>query len=693
MMEVEERIKELIREGDTTKEIAEKIQKGANWIKEQKKELRKEGFITEEDIQIGKIARKKRSLEENPIAQKIFALKRDGIPTVVIATTPEIEAMTTYSTVYKYVREGIKLGIIKEDDNEAEKENKEKEKLKARKRKLEENPIAQEIFELKRQGISTYKITEIPEIKKKAKYSTVFRYVKDGFKLGIIKKDEVEKAEERRKQEEADAAKRNAEILKQQENDKKSQIQNIDEQQLLRFLILGYDVIRIQSKMQINDINEVEEVIDKLVQEGKITKQQINEYIEKRQKEEIEKVFEGLKAGKSQRNIAKDIDSTFSRVRTYIKKIKAEKNITDEDILRWKNEQENSIYKREQAVKEGLKRDLSKNEIIKSYLEQQLNERYVRRTRAKLLGDEDIKAEIEKARKELKIKQLNEIKRSIHSNVKLDIKENAENSEKIREYINLFYEIYGNEKITKSELLFLKQALFKIPIDENDIIQFAKLCMSNDEYMEAKMFVASRNEMPEANISKESENILKKLEATLIKTNKIQQASQIINRGNSNTEIVSSVTGLSKDEVNILKIKLSGKPARFLGIEGREKVIDLLLKDKDSYDIRKKAAITDFEMEDIEDQVRYRRIKANERNVETQIKQDSIIRIIVMLTKLGKKPKVIAKMLKTDKNEIDENEVNEKIEKALQVGLIKEDETQGIDLLGHQELKSKQRQI
>ena len=217
--------------------------------------------------------------------------------------------------------------------------------------------------------------------------------------------------------------------------------------------------------------------------------------------------------------------------------------------------------------------------------------------------------------------------------------------------------------------------------------------MANGEYMEAKMFVASRNEMPEANISKESENILKKLEATLIKTNKIQQASQIINRGNSNTEIVSSVTGLSKDEVNILKIKLSGKPARFLGIEGREKVIDLLLKDKDSYDIRKKAAITDFEMEDIEDQVRYRRIKANERNVETQIKQDSIIRIIVMLTKLGKKPKVLAKMLKTDKNEIDENEVNEKIEKALQVGLIKEDETQGIDLLGHQELKSKQRQI
>ena len=69
-------------------------------------------------------------------------------------------------------------------------------------------------------------------------------------------------------------------------------------------------------------------------------------------------------------------------------------------------------------------------------------------------------------------------------------------------------------------------------------------------------------------------------------------------------------------------------------------------------------------------------------------KQDSIIRIIVLLKKLGKKTESIAKTL-----EMEPEEVEEKIKIALSVGLIKPTELQGIQLMNYQALNPEQIQI
>ena len=130
--------------------------------------------------------------------------------------------------------------------------------------------------------------------------------------------------------------------------------------------------------------------------------------------------------------------------------------------------------------------------------------------------------------------------------------------------------------------------------------------------------------------------------------------------------------------ISIIKMKLEKKRVKMLPISRREIAISELLKGKNSIYIQNMLNISDLEMIDIENQSKYRQILPEKRDFEAQIKQDSVTRVVVLVTKLGKKPEIIAKALNL-KLEV----VEECLKNALKVGLIKDNELQGIDLLDY----------
>ena len=735
MVKNKEEILKLIEEGYSLKKISEILKENYRKILEQKDELMQEGLLTDEDIRRGKDNKKLRELQTNPIIQGILKYKRQGISDSAISKMPNIKMSQT--DVSKYVKECIRFGLITEKEIEEARNKKEK-------KDKDENTDRKIILE----GLKLGKThTEI------AKDTTVgYQQVKN-IKLQLIEEGLIT-------QEEIDIARENAEKIKAQEKENKIRISEeiiIDEEKLLSYLILGYDTKAIEEKMQIYDIKKFKKAVGKLIDEQLITEQEIKEYQERKAKDDKEKVLEGLKKGMSQREIAKIIDTSLGRTQTYIKNIMKEEEISEDDILHWKEEKDTSIEKRKAVVLEGLKEGLSRIEIAEKYPKQELKTTDVKKCRNILIEEgiiteeeikkyrelkkqkemekeheltenekrvlrylkrgykaveiaelmeksicyiyvmiskikksgEITKEEIDEAREKRKVEELKKIKEKekrerikklerlrneISIEVRLGRKASNEKKEKIRNYIELCFEIHEEEKISKLELLFLKEAIKRIPTDEKDIIRFVKHCISIGEYEEAFNIVANRHEIKELTISKQKEESFKKLEVTLDRASKIKQAIQIIKRGNANIEVISDVTGLSKEEVGILQIKVLRKPIKILNIPQREQAINALKK-RDPDILQEELGITDFEMEDIKDQFKYRRVK-EKLDFETQIKQDSKIRIMVLFTKLGKSPENIAKMFKTESSTVEKC-----LESALKAGLVKKNELKGINPL------------
>lgn len=749
MTETEKRIIELLKDGYSLKKICEKLQKNYKEIRQKKKELIEEGFLTEEDIRKGKEDKKRRELQANPKVQTILKNKRKGLSDVAISKMGVIDM--NQSQVSSYVRDCVKLGLITSKEIEKAKEEKEK-------KDKDNNPNRKRVLEGLRLGELD---TEI------AKYTTVgYQQVKN-IRLSLIEEGFIT-------QEEIDSARQKAEISKKQQKQEENKANEvIDKEQVLAYLILGYDTYTIRMKMKIADIKEYRKVVQKLKQEKRITEQEIKEYRERKEKADKERVLEGLKEGMSQREIAESIDASLERTQTYIKKIKQEQGISDEDILRWKDEQKTSLKKRKEVVLEGLREGLSRTEIIQKYPEQELEstdvkycrnmlikegvitqeeivkyrklrqqeknqnkteltdsekliQKYLKKgyeakeiadltersvsgifgiiSRIKKKGkitDEEIKqARMQRKEQEQedrikqqqreKLQKFNRLKREIDSEVRLGKKVSAEKEGKIREYIDLCHEIYKKEKITNMELSFLKQAMNKIPINEEDIIKFAKRCVNIEEYKEALIMVRKREQLTIKKGSKVEKQTLINLENSLVKACKVQKAIQLMRKGNSYTDVISSETGLSKDEVDILKIKLSTKPFKLFSVSGRERILEELLKHKDSCMLQKKLGISDFEMRDIEEQFEYRKIKKKKKEVdsETQVKQDSEIRIAVLCTKLGRKPETIARILK-----LEDEVIEEYLKQALEYKLIKTNELQGINPLEYQVPKFEQLEL
>ena len=106
-------------------------------------------------------------------------------------------------------------------------------------------------------------------------------------------------------------------------------------------------------------------------------------------------------------------------------------------------------------------------------------------------------------------------------------------------------------------------------------------------------------------------------------------------------------------------------------MQKREEVIKLLNRDKSAKMLQEKYEISDLEIDDIQDQIQYRRKR--KKDEETQIKQDSKIRIEVLCLKLGLNQEQIRESL-----QLQDGELEVDTQKAVQYGLIKPKELNGI---------------
>jgi flagellar motility protein MotE (MotC chaperone) len=201
-------------------------------------------------------------------------------------------------------------------------------------------------------------------------------------------------------------------------------------------------------------------------------------------------------------------------------------------------------------------------------------------------------------------------------------------------------------------------------------------------------FVRLVQEEQTRNFSESRRQKVKKLEEVLSKANKVQQALQTIKKGNTNTEVLSNVTGLSKDEINVLKIRITRKPIRIAGPIKRRKILDVLITDKDPAKIQKELEINDFEMDDMKEQMfeykqqkkKYKKATSEQekQEIQEQIEKNTRTRVVVLYTKIGKKPEFIAKVLKKQPEEIQED-----LAYAIEKGIILEEQLQGIDPLNY----------
>lgn len=726
-MEIKEKIIELRKEGYYAKEISEMLQIDyRKVVLEKEKRIIEQGLLTEEDINEGKKKRRRRKLESNPLAMKVFELKKQGFTDSEIARMPTIEIVQ--ATVSKYVREGISLGIIDEDEISIA-------RIERKKLEKEQNPDRKRVLEGLRRGeldTEIAKDTTVGDIQ-------VGNIRKSLVKEGLITQEEIDEARQKKMEEQR----------KREKDSKKEEDKIIDKEKLLSYLILGYDTIDVKKKMGNPSKETYEQAMNELIEEKRITLEEIREYRNKKEMKDKEIVFQELKRGMVQREIAKIIKTSLSRTQTYIEKVKKEKNISDEDILRWKNEKESSAEKRKNVVLDGLEKGLTSKEIVNQYPKQKLTvsnvkniirllieegiitkgkiqeyrqkrvEENKRKNKEKLnqfekemlnylkngyekkeildlsgkskdyinmvirklkekgkitekeieqarirRKEEKEKAELKKVMQEME-QQIDHLKREIDSEIRFGREPTQEKLEKMREYINLCQERYQKENITRPELFYLGQVLQKVEMQERDLLQFAKYAISIGEYQEGLNFVRIAKEEQAKNFSESGRQKVEKLEEVLSKANKVQQALQTIKRGNTNTAILSNVTGLSKDEINILKIRTAGKPIRIAGPIKRRKILEVLITEKDPVKIQQEIEISDFEMDDMKEQMyqykqqkrKYEKTKSKEEKQEIgeQIEKDIRTRVVVLYTKLGKNPEFIAKVLKKEPEEIKED--------------------------------------
>ncbi|MCI8383959.1 MAG: hypothetical protein HFJ33_03720 [Clostridia bacterium] len=678
-----------------------------------------------------------KKLLANPMVVKVLQYKKEGMSDGSISKLPDIS--WKQQTVSTYVKRIIEAGLItKEEIDQAIEKRKQREK--------ENDPNRKRVLEGLRVGETDKMIANDTTVGE----AQVRMIRKTLVKEGVITEKEIEKAkEERNKQEQI-----------------KNQIKyRLTEKEVLHYLKLGYENFEVRREKPNFDTKEYKKTIKQLLKKNKITEKEIEENKEKRQQSIKERILEALKEGMSLRYMATSIGFSLDRdrVKTFIKRIKEEENITDQDILRWKQQNESSIEKKKEFVLEGLKKGWTNVEISEKYsrnglspanvsfyktillseskiTEEEINQVKIEKKEKQKRNDFDLSEEsrnvlnslrkgflkeeiasflgiepknvknkmdylkkigritneeILQARKKRaeekkaqdKIIEKEQLKRAIEQEVRLDKSMNAEKKVKIREYILMCLDLYQKENIPIAELEFLKQAMRKINIIDDELIKFARITIKVGKYEDALKMIETVKSKEQRNDKKTaSGEKIKKLKSILEKVCKVQKAIQMMQKGNTNSEVLSSITGLSKDEINILKIRLQRKKIKILGVINRRKILELLVMDKDLDKIRADLEMTDLEAEDIQEQkIEYKRFKAQYKKAteeekvkwEKEMEQKIRVRIIVLYTKLGVKPEMIAKMMKLKPEEIEKD-----IQFALeQGGLIKQEELQGINPL------------
>ena len=613
------------------------------------------GIVTQEEIAEAELEKEKRDLIEDEQVQRILNYRKQGLSYDTISEMPDVTL--SRAGICKKVKKCIDLGIVTNEELQVKNFN---------------------IIKYREQGMDYKEIAEMSDIL--LDEHTVKNRILKFIELGLTTEAKYKEGK--------------------RERERKALLEN---EQVLKILEYKKQRISDHAVSEMPDItmsyNRIQKTVKKCIDLGIVTKEEIEE---KPKEEKNLRIIKYREQGMNYREIAEKPDILLDEKTVKNRILKSiELGLTTEDKYKeGKKERERKALLENEQVLKILKYREQRipykkiSEMPDISVSRDTVKRYIQRAiELGIVKESDTEKSEQQPSKEKNIKRLNQLKRQIEISVKLEnlpADASDEEKQKIREYIDLCYEIHQKEKMTKAELLFLKQALQKVPIDENDIIRFAKQSIAIGEYKEALDFIRNRNERQGTiSISEEKEQTLEKLERSLIKASKVEEAIQIIKRGNTNTEVLSSLVGLSKDEINILKIQLSGKPIKLLNMSKRKKVVELLLQNKKASLIQRKLGVSDFEIQDIEDEVRYRRFGLNEATPEeVKVKQNTRIRIVILATKLGMKIEPIAKVLKVEPEEVEKD-----IEDALKVDLIKINEVQGIKMLNSQEFKFKELEL
>lgn len=177
-----------------------------------------------------------------------------------------------------------KLGLLTEKEITEGKDRK-------KRKEMEEDPIVQKIIRLKKEGQSDNAIAKLSDIK--FSQPKVSKIVREAERLGLLNKEKVEEARQSK----------DPKARKIVENEK--MVEDIDKEQLLEFLKLGYDLFKIKRKMCLPTVQIIKKAINKLIKEKRITEEQIQVYKEEREKRDKEEILEKIKKWNSNRNNSK----------------------------------------------------------------------------------------------------------------------------------------------------------------------------------------------------------------------------------------------------------------------------------------------------------------------------------------------------------------------------------------------------
>ena len=312
-----------LKKGQTFTEIANHIGISNSMVSAYKRDLVSKGEITEEEIEIAKEERKQREKEENPDRKKVLQGLRQG------KTYRDISRGVSFSEarVSQVAKELIHEGKITQDEIDRavrESENHKKAKLEMR------------IIQLVNEG---------------KKYREIEEDV--GYGYGTIRPI-IQKLEEEGKVKYKKAG-RNAGGELQTEID--------DEllEECLKFLLMGLPPESIQKNLNI-EVRIFKEIKKKLIAERKITHDIIAEKRAEKKAKDKERVYVLLLRGYSQREIISDLKYvSLLYVQELIQSLKDEGRITDEEIKMPKFEN-NEREIREQILK-GLRNGYTQQEI------------------------------------------------------------------------------------------------------------------------------------------------------------------------------------------------------------------------------------------------------------------------------------------------------------------------------------------
>ncbi len=286
------------------------------------------GLIKQEEIDEGKKSKEIEKLKKNEKVQKILEYKKQGYKDAEIGKMPDIGLSQTQISIY--IKKCLELGLITQEEIDEGKKLKEIEKLK-------KNKKVQKILEYKKQGYKDTQIGKMPDIG--LSHTQISNYIRKCLELSLITLEEINKGKTKKKRER----------VKNKANDESTNNIKIDLSSLFSNLVLGYSKGQIMKKMNIT--NEIyQQGVKILIKQKRLTQQEIDEYRRKRKEDNENKILKYLKDGKSDTEIIEALDDVSLELITHVKK---ENNITDEDILEWRNTSPSKI---KQVVLIGLKR-------------------------------------------------------------------------------------------------------------------------------------------------------------------------------------------------------------------------------------------------------------------------------------------------------------------------------------------------